>query len=313
MNTGFRYSGAVKGFVLGDRRRPGLLSKTVYFILLGGIGFLYLYPIVYMLVQSFMAPADITDPAVGWVPTMIYGGNYSRAFTTLDFREAFINSLFLSLTPAVLTTISSAFAGYGLARFNFPGRRIWLILLVATFIIPVQVTTVPRYMMFAQYQLIDTPWAQFLPAAFGQGIKGALFMWVFMQFFSSYPRALDEAAEIDGAGRLGVFFRIAIPMAAPAIVITILFSFVWYWNETTQASLFFGTQIRTLPMRLGSFVESYSAIYGSSDNAATAANALNEAISMAGTALSIIPLLLLYLVLQRYFVESIERTGITGE
>ncbi|MDR0292834.1 MAG: carbohydrate ABC transporter permease [Oscillospiraceae bacterium] len=260
-----------------------------------------------------MTPADITDPGIEWIPTAIYSGNYSKAFATLDFQKAFVNSLYLSVTPALLTTISSGFIGYGLARFRFPGKQRWLVLLVATFFIPSQVTMIPRFMMFSRYQIINTPWTQFLPAAFGQGIKSALFVLIFMQFFSSYPTALDEAAAIDGAGRMGVFFRIAVPMARPAIVISVLFSFVWYWNETTQASLFFGTQIKTLPMRLGSFADSYNTIYGSSANAANAANALNEAISMAGTFLSIMPLLLLYFVLQRQFVESIERSGITGE
>lgn len=299
--------------LLGGRRRPGLLSSAFYLVLLGGVGFLFLYPVLYMCVQSIMSPSDITDPGVGWIPTALYGGNYAKAFTTLHFQEAFFNSLYLSLGPSVLTTVASCFIGYGLARFRFPGKRIWLALLVAAFFIPSQVMMIPRFMMFSSYHIINTPLTQFLPAALGQGIKGSLFVLIFMQFFSSYPKALDEAAAIDGAGRMGVFLRVAVPMAKPAIVISVLFSFVWYWNETTQASLFFGTQIKTLPMRLGSFAESYSTIYGSSANAANAADALNEAISMAGTLLSVLPLLLLYLVLQRQFVESIEKSGITGE
>ena len=299
--------------ILGGRRRPGIISLLFYFILLGGIGFLFLYPVLYMAVQSIMAPADITDPGIAWIPTGIYWGNYSKAFAALDFSKAFLTSLYLSLIPAILTTVSSGFIGYGLARFRFPGKGKWLALLVASFFIPSQVTMIPRFMMFSQYQIINTPWAQFLPAMFGQGIKGALFVLIFMQFFSSYPKALDEAAAIDGAGVLGVFFRIAVPMARPAILISVLFSFVWYWNETTQSALFFGTQIKTLPMKLGSFASSYNTIYGSSAGAANAANALNEAISMAGTFLSVLPLLVLYFVLQRQFVESIERSGITGE
>ena len=304
---------AIHRVIFGSRKHYGILNVLFYFVLLGGIGFLFLYPVLYMAVQSIMTSGDITDPAIVWIPSSLYFGNYAKAFATLDFSGAFAKSMYLSIVPSLLTTISSAFIGYGLARFRFPGKRKWIVLIVATFFVPSQVLMVPRFMMFSQYHLINTPWTQFLPSMFGQGIKGALFVLIFMQFFSSYPKVLDEAAAIDGAGRLGVFFRIAVPMAIPAIVISILFSFVWYWNETTQASLFFGTQIKTLPMKLGSFAASYSTMYGSTANAASAANALNEAISMAGTLLSILPLLLLYLFVQRQFVESVEKSGITGE
>ena len=132
---------------------------------------------------------------------------------------------------------------------------------------------------------------------------------VFQNFFKSYPLSLDEAAYLDGANTLTVFFKVAIPLARPAIVVTMLFSFVWYWNETAQASLLFGTVIKTLPMKLGSFAASYSNLYGSTGSHST----VNEAISLAGTFLSISPLLLLYLILQKQFVESIEKVGITGE
>jgi len=170
---------------------------------------------------------------------------------------------------------------------------------------------IPRYVLFSKYKLINTPWASFLPAVFGQGVKGAIFILIFYQFFNSYPKSLDEAAQIDGARKLKVFLRIAIPMAKPAIVVSILFSFVWYWNETSQSGLFFGTVIKTLPMKLGSFAESYKSLY----NAGTAdtVNALNEAVSLAGTFLSVLPMIIMYLILQKQFVESIERTGITGE
>ena len=130
------------------------------------------------------------------------------------------------MVPAVLTTISSAIAGYGLARFQFRFKSVWIVLLVFTFFIPSQVMTIPRYILFSNYQIINTPLTQFLPAAFGQGIKGALFVLIFMQFFSSYPRALDEAAEIDGAGKVKLFCKIAVPMARPAIVVSLLFSLV---------------------------------------------------------------------------------------
>lgn len=304
----------VKKFLLGSKEKNGLAWLLTYYAILAGVGFLFIYPVLYMIVNSLMSPEDVVDPAISWLPTSAYFGNFAKAFKTLDFVNTFKTSLLMSLIPALLQTSSSAVIGYGLARFEFPIKKFWIVLIVATFIIPNQVTTIPRYIMFNNYNMINTPLPSILPPMLGQGLKNAIFILIFFQFFSSYPKSLDEAAEIDGAGRLKVFLRIAIPMAIPAIVVSMLFSFVWYWNETSQSGLFFGSVIKTLPMKLGSFADSYKQIYNSSkESGANPFSAINEAISLAGTFLSILPLLIMYLVLQKQFVESVERSGITGE
>jgi len=306
-----RFLPKLRKILLGSKEHNGLVKLAVNYIILAGIGFLFTYPIIYMIVNSVMSPEDLVNPATTWIPTQIYFGNFTKAFKTLNFWVSFRNSIIMSLVPALLQLCSSATIGYGLARYDFPLKRLWMILIVSTYVIPSQITMIPRYVLFSKYKLINTPWASFLPAVFGQGIKGAIFILIFYQFFNSYPRSLDEAAQIDGAKKFKIFLRIAIPMAKPAIVVSTLFSFVWYWNETTQSGLLFGTVIKTLPMKLGSFAESYKSLYNS--GASDTVNVLNEAVSMAGTFLSILPLMLLYLILQRQFVESIERTGITGE
>ncbi|MDF2610239.1 MAG: transporter permease [Lachnospiraceae bacterium] len=300
-----------KKYLFGSKEKIGKINLLVYFAILGGIGFLFLYPVLYMIINSFKTPEDLVDPAIAWVPTSIFFGNYVKAFVTMDFMNTFRNSLLMSITPAIVQTIATAIIGYGLARFEFPFKKLWVIFIVATFIIPAQVTLIPRYMMFNNYGMINTPWPNLLPAAVGQGLKSAIFILIFYQFFSSYPKSLDEAAELDGAGKFRVFSTIAIPMAKPAIVVSMLFSFVWYWNETSQSSLFFGSVIKTLPMKLGSFAAAYEQVYNPND--ADVFSAINESISLTGTFLSILPLLILYFILQRQFVESVERSGITGE
>jgi multiple sugar transport system permease protein len=187
-----------------------------------------------------------------------------------------------------------------------------LVLIVATFIIPAQITSIPRYVLFDNYGMLDTVFPFYLTAMFGQGIRSAIFILVFYQFFSSYPVSFDEAAELDGAGKCKTFLRISLPMASMAIVLSLLLSFVWYWNETTESNMLFGSSMKTLPLQLANFTARYEAIYGAADQASTA-NRLNESVTLAGTLLSIIPLLVLYICLQRRFIESIERTGITGE
>lgn len=286
-----------------------ILLGLVRYAVLSGIGFVFLYPILYMIVNSFKSVEDLVNPAIEWLPTSLCFDNFIKAFHTLDFSNSFVNSVITSLIPAVFQTISCAIVGYGLARFPVPGKKLISGLIVATFVVPAQITLIPKYLMFSNYNMLDTILPQILPALFGQGLKSCIFVLVFQNFFKSYPLSLDEAAYLDGAGSLTVFWKVALPLAKPAIVVTMLFSFVWYWNETAQASLLFGTVIKTLPIKLGSFASSYTNLYGSTGSHST----VNEAISLAGTFLSIMPLLALYLVLQKQFVESIEKVGITGE
>lgn len=297
-------------FLLGAGEKQGAVQKAAIYFILFGIGFIYVYPVLYMIVNSFFSPEDLIDPSVTWVPTQIYFGNFEKAWNTLDFGKSFLRSVGMSIVPALFQTVVTAVTGYGFARFKFPLKKFWMALCILTFIIPTQVTLVPRYVLFSTYRILDTPLPSFLPALLGQGLKSAVFVLVFYQFFSSYPKAMDEAAEMDGASKFKIFYKIALPTATPAIVLSFLFSMVWYWNETTQARLYFG-DIETLPMRLNDFYDSYQSLYNPSN--LTSFGSINESITLAGTFLSILPLLVLYLCLQRQFVESIEKSGITGE
>lgn len=300
----------LRRLLLGVGEEKGWIQKAVLYFILFGIGFIYLYPMLYMVVNAFFSQEDLIDPSVTWLPTQLYFGNFIKAWNTLDFKKSLLCSILMSFIPAILQTAVTAVTGYGFARFRFPLKKFWLALCVLTFIIPTQVTLIPRYVLFSTYKILDTPLPSFLPALLGQGLKSAVFILVFYQFFSSYPKAMDEAAEIDGAGKFKIFYKIALPSATPAIVLSVLFSTVWYWNETTQASLYFGN-IETLPIKLRDFYESYQSLYNPSN--LVNFGSINESITLAGTLLSVLPLLLLYLCLQRQFVESIEKTGITGE
>lgn len=293
--------------LVGDRSR--IAGNLARYAILIGIGFVFLYPILYMVVNSLKSVEDLVDPAIEWLPRGICFDNFVKALNTLSFGSSFANSLLTSLVPAILQSLACAVTGYALARFSLPGKKLWIALMVAAFITPTQVLTIPRYLMFNQYKMINTLLPQFLPALLGQGLKSSLFILVYFNFFSTYPKSLDESAFLEGAGRFTVFCKVAFPLAVPAHVVSFLFSFVWYWNETSQASLMFGSVVKTLPMKLGSFADSYKTLYA----ADVSFSSVNEAVSLAGTLLSILPLLIFYLILQKQFVESIEKSGITGE
>lgn len=302
--------------LLGSGEKNGIIKKLLIYFLLIPLGFICLYPVLYMFINSLLSAEDLVDPAVTWVPSTLSFDNYIMAFKTLDFVPSFLMSVFMSVIPAILQTLATSLTGFGLARFNFKGKKLWIVLVVLTFVIPTAVMEIPQYIMFDQYHLLKTPFVVFLPALTGQGLKSAIFILIFYAFFRSYPISFDEAAELDGAGKLRIYYTIAMPAAKGAIVLCFLFSMVWYWNETDMLSLF-SPNLSTLPRVLSEFANKFTELYANGSATASGTGggigSVNEAITLAGTCLSVIPMLVMYLFLQRQFVESVERSGITGE
>jgi multiple sugar transport system permease protein len=306
-----KYYLKTKRIFLGMQGTDGLLFKILIYGLLIGIGFVYLYPLIYMGDYSFKSLDDLLNPLVNWIPTHLYLGNYTKANDVLSFMPTLMETLYVTVLPSIAQTAVSAVVGYGLARFEFRGKKVLFVLVLATFIIPPQVTLIPRYIFFNDLHLLGSIKAFLFPALLGQGLNSAIFILIFYQFFRMIPKALEEAAQIDGAGHLRIFITIAIPMAVPAIIISFLFSFVWYWNETYLAAIYFGDQLTTLPLQLEKFVATYQKMFPA--QMGLGKNQLNEGIKMAGTLLSILPLLVVYFITQRWFVEGVDRSGITGE
>jgi multiple sugar transport system permease protein len=301
----------LKRLLLGSRNRNGLLFSAFLYTLLIAIGFVYLYPLLFMFITSIKSPTDLLNPMVQWVPTTLYIGNYEKAYRVLNYPETLLNSILISVTPSLLQTFVAAMIGYGLARYRFWGKNLVFLLILATFIIPPQNTIIPQMLRYKEQGLLGSPWAIILPAILAQGYRSAIFILIFYQSFLSLPKVLEEAARLDGASDLRIFFTIAIPSAVPAFIVSFLFSVVWYWNETFLTSIFLEGGVTTLPMQLSRFVQAYENLYP--PGTVNIFDRLNEAVKMSGTFLNIAPLLLMYFLLQRWFVESVERTGITGE
>lgn len=300
----------LKKLFLGVSGTDGLLVKVLIYALLIGIGFVYLYPIFSMLSSSFQSLTDLLNSAVIWIPTELYFGNYQTAFRVLNFWPVLIQTFIVAAVPAVIQAFIASVIGYGFARFEFRGKKIMLVFVLMTFIVPSQVLVIPRYLLFHHLGILDSILAYVLPAIFGQGLQSAVFILIFYQTFKTIPDALEEAAQLDGAGFFKIFYKIAIPMGSAAYIISFLFSFVWYWNETQLAAIYFSNQLTTLPLQLQRFTAQFNMMM---DQSGVANVNINEGIEMAGTLVSILPLLVIYFVLQRWFVESVDRSGITGE
>ncbi len=301
----------LRGLLLGTRERYGLIFIILVYVLLIAIGFVYLYPLLFMLITSLKSPSDLLNPMVQWVPSELYFGNYVKAFRVLDYPSTLMASIAVSVLPSIIQTVICSIIAYGLARYQFPGKNLLFALILATFIIPPQNTVIPQLLTYRDLGLLGSIWSMLLPALAGQGFRSAIFILIFYQTFLSLPKALEEAARLDGASELTVFLRIAVPAAVPAYIVSVIFSIVWYWNETYLTTIFLEGGIQTLPMQLSKFVQAYQNLYP--PGTVNIFDRLNEAVKLAGTFLNILPLLLMYFVLQRWFVESVERTGITGE
>lgn len=293
-----------------ENKKRALMDIICYFILIG-IGFVYLYPIIYMVLMSVMPTEDLINPTIKWIPNSIDFESFKTVYKALDYKDSLLITLLIAGVCSIFQTITSALAGYALARFQTPFKKLWIFLLLVVFIIPSDVVSVPRFVLFTRYNMVGSLFSMFLPAFFGQGLKSSLFVLLFMYSFASYPKSYDEAAQLDGAGSLKIFSRVALPLTVPMIILTALFTFIWYWNETAQSGLLLSGSYDTLPLKLEQFDSTYGQMFGTSFG--SEANRLNERIQMAATILAISPLALLYFVIKKGMINGIESSGITGE
>lgn len=306
-------------FIFGSKDTEGAGKLTVIYILLISIGFIYLYPVLYMVAQSFMNLNDLLDSSVNWIPSELYIENYKQALKSMDYGKTFRDSIVIAGIPTLINVVVCAIVGYGFARYEFKGKKLLIGLLVFSFILPPQATMMPTYVFYTDLGLINSLKAFIVPALLGQGLKSQIYILIFFNFFRQIPKVLIEAAKIDGAGHFKAFYKIALPSAAPAILVVFLFSIVWYWNESylTQLYVVGAFTNNSASYHWSSLIVSLKTFENSYNTARAVAGSnmvdINESIKMAGTMLSILPLLIMYLVLQKQFVESVDRAGITGE
>lgn len=300
---------------MGSKEKEGFIKMFVIYALLICIGFIYIYPILYMTSTSFMDLDDLLDSSIKWIPSHLNLKNFKTAGASMDYWKSLGQSFILAGAPTLCGMLSCSLVGYGLARFEFPLKKVILGIILVSWILPSQVTMIPKFVLYGKLGILSTIWAFVVPALLAQGLNASIFILIFWQFFRQTPKALIEAASIDGAGYLKSFFRISVPSATPAYITVALFSFVWYWNEAYLTKLYVhgvmsSSGWTSLIVQLDNFAQNFSQ-YAQTESAGIAT--INTSINMAGTLLSILPLLIIYVFLQRYFVESIDNAGITGE
>jgi len=301
-----------------------IVAQVAIYVFLITISYVFLYPILRMVSISFMSASDLVNPEVDWFPTKITFANYGVAWTVLKGEVSLFNSIRYSGLMAIFQTIVSALTGFAFARYEFRGKKLLYTILLLSFIIPVPILLITQYNMFNSFfqsigwtgegKGIGTYDAQLVMAFFGQGVNSAILIMIFVNFFKMIPNDLYEAGKIDGANPFQLFWHITIRLSLSTIVVVFLFSFVWNWNEDYVTKFLVGDGILLFTNQLGKFDSLFQTrTTGMTHPDAGGEIQLVESFKMAATVVSIIPLLLLYFVGQKSFVQGIEKTGITGE
>jgi multiple sugar transport system permease protein len=298
-----------------------------------GLSFVILYPLLYMLSVTFRSPAELYDPTVVWIPKTLTFQNLR--YVLFESGVAFLPSLkgglqpgallrsfLLALSCTVLQVFATALAGYGFARFKFRGRGVLFALALFTLLVPPSAINMPVYVNYVGFQrftqellggegipIIDTFIPVALPALFGVGIRAGLFIYLFRQYFKNLPPALEEAAYLDGCGPAAAYFRIMLVNAGPILLVSFLFSFVWYWNDYLNVSLFFNSA-RPMSIELSNFWNYLN--YQKLPDGSAIARAQMGVYVQAAALLFIAPVLAIYVALQRLFMQSVVTAGIVG-
>lgn len=300
-----------------------LLWVTARSALMLALAFILLYPIIFMVSMAFRTLEDIYDPTIVWIPRHITLENFVMVNKAINYLNALKNTLLISLISPVLQVFTCALTGYGLARFKFRGKNILVILMLFMIVVPPQMVSLPNYLLFQNLDffgiiktitgassgisILNSMYSFYLLAAFGVGIRSGIFILIFMQFFKNMPVELENAAMVDGCGFTKTYFRIMLPNARMIMLVAFLFSFVWYWNDYYQASIYCPT-MPTVSTALANLMGSLGVIFKNSNIDPYWVVTIQQACCV----LTIAPLLIVYIFTQRYFTESIERSGIVG-
>lgn len=300
----------------------GLIFRTVMYLLLIGVAYICLFPFLFMLITSLKSYPDLLDPAVNWIPKSLKFSNFKIAFETIQYPRYFLNSLILTAGSTIGHVLSAAAIGYGFARYRFRGRNILYIFVILSIVVPVQTLLIPTYITVINFKWIDTYLPIIIPAFFGFGLKGGMFVFLSSQYMRGIPKELEEAAKIDGCNFLSTFINIVIPVAKPLLLIISVLSVVWHWNDITETGFYLSNKaMLPLPINLSALelaINQMKEVQNSPSSAVTTSAAelffsdYNVATLMAGTLLVTLPLILFFAYIQKSFVQSVERSGLVG-
>lgn len=298
-------------------------GKIGRIVMLSAIGYLVIFPLIYIISNSLKTPEAFKNPLVVWLTTSVSFNSYKLAFQALDYSKSIVSTVVYEIVSAILEVASCAVAAYGLSRFDFKGKKIFMAFLLLMIIVPEQMIVLPNTVSYSDFSffgittvankifgtnirlnILDTVLPFWMPSIFGVGLKSGILIYIYMQFFKGLPKELEEAAWIDGAGPYKTFLSIALPSSSVVIFTVLVFSVIWHWNDYSYAVMYVNENFTTA-VKLSDIVTTLQGMgYYNSDVA--------NGIILAACFIFIFPVLLLYIAVQNKFIKSIDRVGITG-
>lgn len=286
-----------------------------------GLSYIVLYPALKMISEAFSEDTVSAATSI-WIPNKIGIVALQPALKLLNYGKSFTETALISFGSAILQVISSAFVAYGFARFKFKGRNILFAIVILTMIVPPQTYLISSYLIYRKFDffilkipnlfldkaigvnLLGTPWTMWIPAILGVGLRGGLFIYIFRQFFIGMSKELEEAAYIDGCGPFKTFLKIMAPNSLSSALVVFLLSLVWHWNDYYVTSMMYAGKSKVLPLTLNLMMN-----WGT-------ANQYPE-LSSGGLLgmmclVVILPLIVVFAIAQKYFIESVDKVGIKG-
>ncbi len=281
-----------EGKLLSHRARV-VIGKILSYIVLLALAAITLLPFLWMLSSSLKLDKDVFRFPIEWIPADPQWGNYVTIWTQIPFLTFFANTTKLTVIITFLQVATSSFAAYAFAKLKFKGRDMLFLAYVASIAIPWQAYMVPQFIMMRRMDLVDTHLSLILLQAFT-----AFGVFLLRQFFVSIPDELLDAARIDGLSEYGIYFRIMLPLSKPALATLTIFTAVFVWNDFMGPLIYLNSEsLKTIQLGLRMFIQQYGA---------------NYSLIMAASLVSLIPVIILFLAFQRFFIEGIASTGIRG-
>ncbi len=291
--------------------------KFVFFVLLLGFAYVILYPFLFKITAAFMSREDLFDPLVDLIPRSWVLDNFKAVLKTENFAEGFFNMAFYALVVGILSTASAALVGYGLARYRFPCRKLVMVLVVLTMIVPTQTIRLSLFSTFRYFdifglfelitgksiQLTNTIWPFVILSSTCLGFRAGIYVILMRQYYIGIPKELTEAAFVDGAGPFYTFIKVILPMAKSMMIVVFALSFSWQWTDVFYTGTLNGSEpmLQNIIMTMAGVTQG-----GNSEYYYYLVQANTAAL------LAIIPLLIIYVLLQRRIIQGIERSGLVG-
>lgn len=297
-----------KGVPIGRKIARKVVANTFRYVFLLAFSYVLIYPIIYMIVNTFMESSDYFNPSVQWVPTQLTTEHLASVFKSMDWTSTVISTFVNELVAAGLGIASCAVAAFGLARFNFKGKTVLSAFMILTILVPNAMTIIPSYVNYQNLNLLDTPFVFWIPSLLGVGLNGGLFIYIYTQFFKGLPKEIEEAAWVDGAGTWRTFLQIVLPSSGVVFVTVTVFSVIWHWNDSFLAQMYL-----TADFPIGVAITKYEKTLGSYLTMHAVTSSFNKTqIIIAACLVTITPLLIFYILIQKRFIASVATSGIVG-